>query len=138
MERVFDASFLNTVANHPTVRPFIGGKAQVLDLSILVDDPENYALAFDHGGFVAVKKSAGVYDFHTLFLPCGRGAAVLKAAREALAFMFGETDCRELVTTVPKDNKVAAIMATAMRMTKAASDEVASQFVLTKDQWSAR
>ena len=88
--RSFDAAFFNAVANHPDVRPFIGGKLnETLDVTPILADHGNYALAGQHGGFVYTWCAPGVYEVHTLILPIGRGKWALDAARMSLAMMAG-------------------------------------------------
>lgn len=104
-----DATFLNEVANHPAVRPMLGGDG-VLDLSTLLANPLNVALQNEHGGFLFCKQDEGRYDLHTLFLRSGRGNALLKAAAFAARYMFTRTDCTEIVTRCPEPNKAADFM----------------------------
>jgi hypothetical protein len=103
IRRTLDARRLNAVANHPDVRPWIGG-AGALDLQPLVGDPANVAIEAEHGGWVFVKHEPGTYELHTLFAPEGRGRRCLAAWREAERFMFTATDAREIVTRVPAHN----------------------------------
>jgi hypothetical protein len=110
IRRTLDARRLNAVANHPDVRPWIGGTGE-LDLTAIVADPANFALEAEHGGWVFVRHEAGTYELHTLFLPQGRGRACLRAWREAERFMFAATDAREIVTRVPANNAGAAFAA---------------------------
>jgi hypothetical protein len=103
VRRTLDAARLNAVANHPEVRPWLGGRGP-LSLDALAADPGNYALEAEHGGWVFVRHEPGVYELHTLFLPAGRGRACLAAWREAERFMWTATDAREIVTRVPAHN----------------------------------
>lgn len=106
MHRTLKADFLNEVANHPDVRPGLGSDG-LLDLADVIGNPANVTLIFDHGGFVVHKKDIGIYECHSLFLPEGRGAAVLAAVREAMRYMFTATDCLEVQTRVPENNRAA-------------------------------
>lgn len=108
--RTMDPTHLNAVANHPDVRPWLGGKGE-LDLSLTLADPQNVALVTDHGGFVCLRKDAGLYDVHSLFLPDRPRRETVDAMRDGLAFMFAETDCVDLVTQVPSNNPAAAGLA---------------------------
>jgi hypothetical protein len=101
-----DASFLNSVANNPEVRPHLGGNG-ALDLSGFTSNPANVALQCDHGGFVAVKLEHGVYECHSMFLPEGRGAVAKEAMAEGLRYLFAATDCLEVVTKAPEGNRAA-------------------------------
>ncbi len=98
-----DATFINEVANHPEVRPFIGGEGP-LDLGPTCLNPANFVLLAEHGGWLLHPKAPGTYELHTLFLPEGRGKAYFVAAIEALRWVFTRTDCVEIFTQVPDDN----------------------------------
>lgn len=110
MTRTMHASRLNTVANHPDVRPWLGGKGE-LDLSLTLADPQNVSLVTDSGGFICLRKDVGLYDVHSLFFPDRPKRETVQAMRDGLAFMFAETDCVELVTQVPSNNPAAAGLA---------------------------
>lgn len=106
VDRTMDARHLNEIANHPSVRPYLGGDGPV-DLSVTVDNPEHVAFQTEHGGFVCIALGAGRYDVHSMFLPEGRGEETASAQREAVEYMFSATDCTELRTTVPDANRAA-------------------------------
>jgi hypothetical protein len=99
-----DAGFLNSVVNHPEVRPWLGG-AEPIDLTPALSDPRNVALVSDHGGFFLEWREPGLYEVHTQFLPSGRGRHAFEAVWEAMRYMFVETDCTRLLTRVPVFNR---------------------------------
>lgn len=101
--RVDDASFLNDVANHPDVRPHLGGAGDI-DLSELIADDVNVALVSDNGGFLYVHLGGFVFEVHSMFLP---GANAVAAARASLDHMFARTECIEVMTKVPAPNRAA-------------------------------
>lgn len=107
IKRTLDATFLNTVANHPEVRPWLLGEGPV-ELSGIVSDPANIALQAEYGGWVLQGLSPGTYEVHSMFLPEGRGAGVARALRAALDYVFTATDCVRLVTRLPAGNVRAA------------------------------
>lgn len=113
IKRTMNAAFLNEVANHPEVRPFLGGMQNpILDLSPLVEDPHCICLEVPgSGGWILQPILPGVYELHTLFLPQGRGRSYFEQAREALRMVFSETDCLEIVTKCPDDNGGARLAA---------------------------
>lgn len=112
IRRTLDAAFLNSVANHPEVFPWIGAEKEI-DLTDIVSNPANFALVTEYGGWVFVRHDAGTYELHTLILPEGRGRHSLKAWKEAARYMFCRTDAREIVTRVPEHNKGADFAARA-------------------------
>jgi hypothetical protein len=104
VKRHFTAQHLNRIANHPTVRPWVGGVGE-LDLSDAVSNPANFVLLNERGGCFFENCGNGVFEVHTLFEPEGRGAEALHAVQDALHWMFTQTDCVELQTKVPAGNK---------------------------------
>lgn len=109
IRRTLDPAFLNTVANHPDVRPWLQGEGP-LDLSSVIGNPANIALQAAQGGWVLQNLSPGVYEVHSMFLPEGRGSAVKKALAAALDYVFSATDCRQIVTRLPAGNVRAAAL----------------------------
>lgn len=93
LQRSFDPDFVNALANHESVRPFIGGDlSQPLDLSQAVAQPLNVVLMGEHGGFLMVWSCPEAYEVHTMILPEGRGewaAEAAIAARDAMFDIYG-------------------------------------------------
>jgi hypothetical protein len=104
--RTLDGSFLTEVANHPEVRPWLGGEG-FLDLRPAIATPENIALQFVGGGFVFHRIGEGLYEAHSLFLPAHRGSEAVRCLRAALRYMFTATDCMEILSRVPDGNLAA-------------------------------
>jgi hypothetical protein len=110
LKRTFDAAAVNTIVNHPAVRPTLGG-AGYLDLTAVVHDTRNYALFGDHGGIVFARMQDAIYEAHTQVLPEGRGAWTLRMTQDALKMMFCGTEAIEILTQVPNGNRPAKILA---------------------------
>lgn len=104
MFRTFDAAFLNIVANHPEVRPWLGGEG-VADLSEQTADTDNVVLQGEAGGFGFFRVAPGLYDLHALFLPSAWGQEPRKMIGEALAYLFAETDCEVVLMSAPTANR---------------------------------
>lgn len=114
-----DAAFLNHVMNHESVKGDVSlGYKGDLDASSLLSNPRNHFLATEFGGFLVLDNGNGVYEVHTQFLPGGRGKAAREAARESMEHMFLETDCMELITFCPTDNRKAINLAIYAGFTK--------------------
>lgn len=113
LERTMDATFLNYVANHPDVRPWLGkdpGGAtdSHLDLQPFLDAGKGFALILPHyGAFLIETFGNGICELHTMFLPEKRGAPVFLAADAMLSYLFNETDCKVLFTQLPEGNRAA-------------------------------
>lgn len=99
------SDFLNEVANHPAVRPHVGGDGPI-DLTEALAKPGNIGLECDSGGFFLTQHSPGVYEVHSLFLP-DNGTKPIRAMRAAQEWMFTRTDCGVILSKVPKANKAA-------------------------------
>lgn len=110
IDRTMDATRLNAVANHPDVRPWLGGDGPI-DLTGLLANPANLAGVTEHGGFVAVAQGFGRYEVHSLFLPSRRAGETVQAMRAAVDYIFSASDAMELVTKVPDANRAAAGLA---------------------------
>lgn len=82
-----DAGLINSYANHPDIRPFIGGAGE-LDLAAVTDDP-HVAIFGEHGGFALSWTAPGTYEVHTMITQEGRGQWAFDAAKEAIAYMVG-------------------------------------------------
>jgi len=139
--RSIDAAFLNRVVNHNSVFPHVSlGASKPLDLSACVADSRNYFLANEFGGFLLLRQHDYVYQVHTQFLPEGRGKTALKAGRWAAHYMFTQTDCLRIDTTVAYDNRHADWFTKALNFSK--WDDVvvngvpSHYYVLTLKQWA--
>ncbi len=109
IRRTFDATFLNEVANHPEVFPWIGA-VEPVDLGPILSSPRNIGIEASGGGWILTHLEPGIYELHTLFLPEARGSYFAQA-KEALRYVFVETDATEIVTKVPDGNSGARMAA---------------------------
>lgn len=98
-----DVARLNEVVNDPAVRPYVGAPdVGHLDLSPLVDDPNNLFPFGEHGGFALIWTAPRTYEVHTFILKSGRGLWARQAAKDGIA-MAVERGARMLWTRVPAD-----------------------------------
>lgn len=103
--RIFDASILNEVCNHPKVRPWLGGDLeQPLDLTHIVNSPNNIVLC--HDGFYAIyiQVQPGLYEVHTQASAVKPPQDTVASAQATLRWMFTQTNCIEVLTRVPDGN----------------------------------
>lgn len=134
-----DATFLNTVANHPSVRPALGTDGESLcDLGVLLALPGAFALESEHGGFVFTLTNDGLYEFHTQFLPEGRGRHAMEAALEGCRAMFEDYGAPGLQTYVPHDNSAARWLVRFAGFSETNRDAEQSYWRLTREEWQAR
>lgn len=139
LTRTSDAAFLNQVANHPDVRPWLGTDGgSFVDVGVLLDLPGAFALTNEHGGFVFTPDDDGVFEFHTQFLPSGRGRVALHAATEARDRMFAEFGASALRTYVPHGNVAARWLVRFAGFKQTHEDAEQSYWRLDRAEWEAR
>jgi hypothetical protein len=80
-----DPSIINRFANHPDIRPHVGGSGP-LDLTSAVKAP-NVFLFGEFGGFCLSWTAPDTYEVHTMIAPEGRGKWAFRAARDAKEYM---------------------------------------------------
>lgn len=94
--------FLQSVMDHPAVRPWLGpdGVDSSCQLSAIFD--QGIGIEFDGGGFFFHRLGDGVVEVHTFFLPHTKGVAGF--CDEAAEYLFCGTEVTKIVTKVPEDN----------------------------------
>jgi hypothetical protein len=80
-----DPATINGFANHPEIRPHLGG-AGVLDLSAGLTDP-NVFLFGEHGGFCFTWSAPETFECHVMLTKAWRGRAGFEAGRQARTTM---------------------------------------------------
>lgn len=116
IRRIFDASIVNRIMNHPEVRPLLGGDgASEIDVQELLNNPANIALHREGFAAVFLNILPGVYEVHTQALPEARAAnSVYESATAMLHWIFTRSGAYEIVTRVPDGNFAARKLAEAM------------------------
>jgi hypothetical protein len=80
LARCTDTAYVNAVANHPSVRPYIGAPDMgQLDFTDAVADDNNLFLMGAHGGFSLIWSAPMVREVHVCVLPEGRGQWAARA-----------------------------------------------------------
>lgn len=115
IERIFDVSRVNALANHPAIHPWVSSDDNPIDLTAAVLDDRNFVLMGSGGGFIAHNLGDGDYEAHSLFLPEARGSNAIETAKAGMDFMFGKTDCRRLLARCPKGNLAVLAFVRALR-----------------------
>lgn len=111
--RIFDAVFLNEIANSPFVRPELGG-TDVIDLTATINNVNNFCFQTDSGGFLAIPTVTGgtTVECHTIFEPGTNARPAIRFMRQCQEYLFTRTNTLEIVTKVPDGNDRADKMAT--------------------------
>ena len=112
MFRTLQSREVDAIANHPSVRPFLGG-TEPLNLANIVGNIYNFCFLNDEqtGCHLLINKQNGIYEVHTLSLPTARGKSMLNLMKDARAFMFLESDALELNTFVPDEQPATLLWA---------------------------
>lgn len=130
--RVADSpTFLESVANDPRVRPFIGPGSE----EVRAGDSwaRTLGLEWDTGGIVFMDQGDGVYDAHLLFLPGTQHT--LAKCREALRYLFTRTKARKVIGSIPVDNTRARRIASAAGMQHTQVRDGHAHYALTARDW---
>jgi hypothetical protein len=146
--RTFDADLVSSLINHPTILPWVSFPGQSeIDLTDHVMDDRNYALKADAGVFFLHCIAPGIYEAHSLFLPEGRGHAAKQAAIAGMAYMFGDTDCEEILARCPKGNLAVLVFTRSLKFEFLSNEPEAwptaaglvdqKWFRMTRDRWSS-
>lgn len=115
--REHDAQRINSVLNHPVVRPWVADVGDgVLDITSIVQNENNILLMGRHGGCLFFCPQPGVYEVHTQVLPEGRGPWALEFVRGCARWMFTRTPAFEITTRVPHGHNAARALTIAAGM----------------------
>lgn len=141
-----DTATVNAIANHPDVRPFLGGEGPA-DLGPTMAHPRSLTWLMEGGAFLCVHAGYGIYDVHSLFMPEAR-RHTRRAMEFAVREMFQHLGAVELVTTIPEHNKAASALAKLGGFTFAGfrdrawpvlgGPDTVTWWSLTKDAWELR
>jgi Protein of unknown function (DUF2824) len=108
--QTFDKDFVHRIMRDPDVYPFIGDDSSPKDP--MAFDASDYlsnciclkVMDESHpvGVFVFFIGEDG-YELHTMLTKLCRGSAAVRAAKEAIAWIFDNTDCKEIVSFALSD-----------------------------------
>lgn len=103
LKRSFDATFINSVINDPRIYPWVAYRIPMgqLDIGPLLINARNVLLVNEGGGVFFQWIWPHCYEAHIQFLPGFRGRFAFDSAREAVAWMFTNTDAEKLLAVIP-------------------------------------
>ncbi len=87
-----DCARIHSIVNHPDVRPYVGPGDDDLNLSEVINRPENWFLIGEHGGFGLIWSAPGVHEVHTFILKSGRGRWAVDAAHSMIEYAATHDD----------------------------------------------
>ncbi len=125
MRRARIPDFLEYCANHPRVRPWIGGEGEIRAGKTW---DGTIALEWREGGVIFMRQSPGVYEGHLVFV---RVKDAMAKVREAVDYLFTHSDAIALTATVPEGYWHVARICRALGMT-----ERGGHYVLTAQEWA--
>lgn len=109
-ERTTDLEFVRTVMTHPKIWDGISDDGSPPpDQFSPADSPAiHYVVAHDETGLIGVwafyPQNSVCFDVHTMMMPRARGRRAVDAAQSVAAWMFEQTACKKITTTVPSCN----------------------------------
>jgi RimJ/RimL family protein N-acetyltransferase len=121
-ERTKDYALVRQIMVHPKIWPHISDDLAppASEFQPQRTDAIWYVLAVDEckvlGMFAFVPQNGVCWDVHTCLLPRAWGGPALDAARAVAPWIWANTDCRRIITTVPAYNRLALRLARAAGM----------------------
>jgi hypothetical protein len=130
VRRASDPVFLESIANDPRIASRVGS-----DGSFRAGDSwdRTVALEWDTGGIVFLQEAPGLYSGHWVFLPGTPG--VVAKGRQALDYLFSNTDAQHVIGLTPLDNPRAIRAAIGAGMRGVCNRDGHAFCELTRAQW---
>lgn len=125
-------AFLEFVANHPRVRPYIGPGTQRFEAGYSWF--RTVALEWPEGGVVFLRELGTIYSAHLVFLPKTKDAA--GKFRQALAYLFTNTDCQTVIGQTNTRWRHVRRTAEAAGLKHIKDEGGASHYALTRQAWT--
>lgn len=102
MIRSFNPAPFNAMANHPSVRKWIGGQGHA-DLTHIIADERNFCFLTDKKDATVsyVDSGGGLYAIHMMGFPSVNGWRLMCLFRDSLHFMFALVEASEIMAVVP-------------------------------------
>lgn len=122
MERLTDVDMIASTLAHPKVYPSISDDYSLppQELNQAISESIIYLGAYSDqylGLFMIHQHNGILYEGHTCLLPVAWGRAT-ECAKACIAWIFENTACRRLITTVPDGNALALRLALRSGMTQ--------------------
>jgi len=114
LKRSYDVNRINYILNHPDVFDYVSYDGQdFLDLTDCVKDDSNIILMSKNGFFFFRKLEDEEHSFeaHQQFLKSGRGKEAHDSAIKAVVYIFSNTPCTSIYSTIPKEYRHAKLIA---------------------------
>lgn len=123
-ERTVDYDLVRKIVTHPKIWPHVSddfsGKPE--DFNPIQHEAAFYLLVKEErevlGVFALYPKNRICWEVHTCLLPTSWGQRAKQAARDAMQWVFRNTECLRLITDVPEYNTLALRFAHMAGMTQ--------------------
>lgn len=118
---------LNFLINHSAIYPVItqDGDPEYLDATEILKKPDTYFFLTQNGGLLFWGIDDREYETDIYFLPRQRGAVARSAAKQALAYMFGNVGAKKITALIPACNKASMYFTTGLGFERAGVDPLA-------------
>jgi hypothetical protein len=140
LARAGDIPFINAVSSHKDVAPYISDGTEV---DFKNTPPTSLTFVSEYGYILFIPTEGDDWEFHTAFLPEGRGRHSHSFAKQAITQMFDKFSASALVTYTPDDCPHARPPKTfgfkrLGRLEKYVRDKGADIYYLTPTNWKEK
>jgi|TARA_R110001606_G_C14977922_1_gene604041 hypothetical protein len=133
---VENAPEINAIINDDSCLPWITpGECTLLDCTDAMQDADNLFLVDGDIAFTFRRTQPGIYEVHVMALPVARGRGALKAASDALKWVFEKTDAQIILGSIFVENKAARSYSRLMGFDIAGEASGSEVSFLTKAAW---
>jgi hypothetical protein len=129
---------VDIILNHPDVRPTMEKGDHAISVEPLLDG-KNVAYANDSTVVLFLNKGAGRYEGHIASMPHGRGAATLKAGKEALDRLFTDHRAAAVEAAIPLELREARMLVRRLGFASLGirKDKPVEDFIMEAASWAA-
>jgi hypothetical protein len=131
IKRAIDRDEIDYYVNHPEILEDMGYSGDVLDTDAVVSE-DNYFLIGKGCLFIFVPLGDSVYDGHSGAIRDVRGKNVVQDGKNAIEYMFNETDCVQISGYTPLENIAARKFNVKVGFKSMSKDDGFEHFVLNK------
>lgn len=117
IESIHDERLIASAMRHPRIYPHItdDGCPSAVDFKFGLSESLLYLGVFEgeqfHGLFCAHPHNMVLFEVHTCLLPSIWGERAIGSAKACAAWLYANTQCRRIITSVPSDNVLALRLA---------------------------
>lgn len=112
-----DADLITQTLRHPRIFPHIRDDLtpSAEDVEVVLSPAVTYLGAYARGLYLGLfflhRHNCVLFEVHTALLPHAWGARAVECAKACIEWVFANTACERLITSVPEDNPLALRLA---------------------------